>query len=144
MKEFKNYLQTQLSILEAKLQSIVSEIENLPVPKDIELASYGTKEELKKMYLKDLKPNIIKRIIGPTKLDLQIHIKNKEHKRLYEEKRILERQISQIKQTLPLITEQGITGEIWPNDEIIKFILEYSSTRTINPKEILDKSREIC
>ena len=53
MKEFKNYLQTQLSILEAKLQSILSDIENLPVPQDIELASYGTKEELKKMYLKD-------------------------------------------------------------------------------------------
>lgn len=144
MKEFKKYLQTQLSILEVKLQSTLSETENLPVPQDIELASFGTKEELKKMYIRELKPNIIKRIIGPTKYDLQIHIKNKEHQRLYEERRILERQISQIKQALPLITEQGIVGEIWPNDELIKFILEYSSTRNINPKELLDFLVQLC
>ena len=137
MKQFKNYLETQLNITKIKLKNIIAEIENLPDPQDIDITSFGTKEELKKMYIKDLRPNFFKRIIGPTKLDLQIHLKNKEHQRLYNEKRILERIIDQIKQTLEVINEQGIHGCIWPNDEIIKLMLEYASTNNVNPEELL-------
>ena len=137
MKQFKNYLETQLNITKIKLKNIIAEIENLPDPQDIDITTYGTKEELKKMYIKDLRPNFFKRIIGPTKLDLQIHLKNKEHQRLYNEKRILERIIDQIKQTLEVINEQGIHGCIWPNDEIIKLMLEYASTNNVNPEELL-------
>lgn len=137
MKQFKNYLETQLNITKIKLKNIIAEIENLPDPQNIDITSFGTKEELKKMYIKDLRPNFLKRIIGPTKLDLQIHLKNKEHQRLYNEKRILERIIDQIKQTLEVINEQGIHGYIWPNDEIIKLMLEYASTNNVNPEELL-------
>ena len=108
MKEFKNYLQTQLSIKKLKLQSIIREQESLPAPDNIDITQYGTKEELREMYNKDLQPNIIKRFFGPSKLDLQIHIKNKEELRLYSQKSKLEREISQIKQALEATTEQGI------------------------------------
>ena len=112
MKNFKNYLQTQLNIIEIKLKSILTEIENIPDPSDIDITKFGTKEELKKIYIKDMQPNIIKRIIGPNKLELQIHLRNKEQLRLRQEKNQLERQISQIKQALPYINETGIVGEI--------------------------------
>ncbi len=144
MKQFKNYLQTQLSILEVKLQSIIKDIESFPSPELINPEDYGTKEELKKIYNEELRPNIIKRIIGPSKSDLQIHIKNREKVRLYKIKSGMERQISQIKETLPLLDELGIHGTIYPNEEIIRYILEYASTRNINPKEVLSFIVDIC
>lgn len=137
MKQFKNYLETQLNITQIKLKNVIAQIENLPDPQDIDITKYGTKEELKIMYNEDLKPNLLKRLLGPSKLDLQIHIKNKEHLRLYSEKRILERIINQIKQAIEATDELGIHGNIWPNDEIIKLMLEYASTNNINPQELL-------
>ena len=43
MKQFKNYLQTQLSILEIKLSKTQKEIETFPLPQDINLSLYGPK-----------------------------------------------------------------------------------------------------
>ena len=137
MKQFKNYLETQLNITKIKLKNIIAEIENLPDPQEIDITTFGTKEELKKMYNNELRPNIFKRIIGPTKLDLQIHLKNKEKLRLYREKSNLERIINQIKEALEVINEQGINGCIWPNEEIIKLMLEYASINNVNPEELL-------
>lgn len=144
MKNFKNYLQTQLNIIEIKLKGILTEIENIPDPSNLDLASYGSNEELRKLYIKEMKPNIIKRIIGPTKLELQIHTRNRELLRLRKEKTSLERQISQIKQALPMITEQGIKGEIWPNEVIIREMFKYASTHNINPKELLYFLVDLC
>lgn len=137
MKQFKKYLETQLNITQIKLKNIIAQIENLPDPQDIDITKYGTKEELKQMYNEDLKPNKLKRLLGPSKLDIQIHLKNKEHLRLYREKSNYERIINQIKQALEVIDELGIHGNIWPNEEIIKLMLEYASTNNINPQELL-------
>ncbi len=144
MKNLKNYLQTQLSITELKLKSIITEIENIPDPSKINISLYGTREELQKEYSKKHKPNIIKRIIGPSNQEIQKYVRKKELERLQKEKSILERKINQIKATLPVLTENGITGQIWPNEQIIKLILDYASNNNINPKEILELLVQLC
>lgn len=144
MKEFKSYLKTQQSILEIKLQSIIRDIEKFPSPENIDITNFGTKEELHKSYLKDNKTNILKRIIGPSKTELQIYLRNREINKLTKEKTKCERQINQIKQALSVIKEKDIIGEIWPNDEIIRYILEYASTRNINPNEVLKFLVQLC
>lgn len=138
MKQFKNYLETQLSINEIKLKANITETESLPPTEEIDLASFGTREELIKIYNEDLKPNFLKRIFGPTKLSLQIHMKNKEYLRLYGEKRKIERIISEIKEALKAINESEIKGSVYPNNEIIKLVLEYASINNINPQELLN------
>ncbi len=144
MKEFKNYLLTKQNIIELKLQSIIKEIESFPSPEEIDITKYGSKKQLKEMYNNELNPNPIKRIIGPTTKELQIHIRNRELFKLKKEQLQLEKKLSQINQALPLIGEYGIRGELWPNDEIIKYILEYASQRNINPKEVLLFLVQIC
>ena len=144
MKEFKNHLLTKQNIIELKLQSIIRDIETFPSPEEIDITEYGTKKQLKKMYNNELNPNPIKRIIGPTTKELQIHIRNREVFKLKKEQLQLEKKLSQINQALPQIGEYGIKGEIWPNDEIIKYILEYASQRSVNPKEVLLFLVQLC
>ena len=144
MKAFKTYLETQLNIYEVNLKGILKEIENIPDPPEINITLYGTKEEIKKAYKKDLQPNIFKRIIGPSMLDLQIYTRNREILRLRKQKCSLERTISQVKNAIDSIKENHITKEIWPNEEIYILLLEYASTRNINPKELLDFFVELC
>ena len=144
MKNFKNYLQTQLNIIEIKLKGILTEIDNIPEPSNINITAYGSKEEIKKEYQKKAKVSLFKRIIGPSMPELQSYVRNKELNRLSKLKADYERQISQIKQALPVITETGIVGEIWPNEVIIREMLKYASSHNINPKELLQFLVTLC
>ena len=144
MKQFKNYLQTQLRILEIKLSKTQKEIETFPSPQDINLSLYGTKEEIKRKYRKSNKPSIIKRITGPSNLDLQTYIRNQELTRLEELFYEYQRKINLIKNYLDVIVYTNITGPISYNEELIKYTLEYASTHNINPKEVVEFLIKIC
>ena len=144
MKNFKNYLQTQLNIIEIKLKGILTEIENIPDPQYIDITAYGSKEQIRKEYIKNEKVTLFKRIIGPSTTELQSYIRKRELNRLSKLKSTYERQISQIKQALPVITEQGITGEIWPNEVIIREMLTYAKTHNINPESLLKFIIQLC
>ena len=144
MKNFKNYLQTQLNIIEIKLKGILTEIENIPDPQNIDITAYVSKEQIRKEYIKNEKVTLFKRIISPSTTELQSYIRKRELNRLSKLKSNYERQISQIKQALPVITEQGITGEIWPNEVIIREILTYAKTHNINPESLHKFINQLC
>lgn len=144
MKNFKNYLQTQLNIIEIKLKGIITEIENIPAPSKVDITSYGNKEQIKKEYQLNEKLSVFKRIIGPSMNELQIFVRKRELKRLNTQKQTYEIQISQIKNALPFIEETCITGQIYPNEVIIREMIQYASTRNINPQELLQFLVDIC
>lgn len=143
MENFKNYLETQLNIIEIKLKGILVEIENIPDPSDIDLTIYGSKEQIKKEYNKKVKVSLFKKIIGPSMGDLKEYLRDREISRLSKLKLRYERQISQIKQAISYLYGNGTT-EIYPNDEIIRFLFKYVSIHNINPSDVLRYLIDIC
>ena len=143
MENFKNYLETQLNIIEIKLKGILVEIENIPDPSDIDLTIYGSKEQIKKEYNKKVKVSLFKKIIGPSMGDLKEYLRDREISRLSKLKLRYERQISQIKQAISYLYGNGTT-EIYPNDEIIRFLFKYVSNHNINPSDVLRYLIDIC
>lgn len=143
MKNFKNYLQTQLNIIEIKLKGIITEIENIPDPSNINITIYGNKESIYKEYKRKVKVSLFKKIIGPSSYELKEYIRNRELNKLNKLKTKYENQISQIKSAINSINEQGI-APIHPSNEIIILLLRYISTHNINPKESLKYLIQIC
>lgn len=138
MKEFKNHLQEQINIKKQELIKLNEEIANYPNPEEIDLKKYGPKENLKRSYYNATKTSLLKRIIGPTKLDLQTYIRNKELKKLNNRKKSYESKIIQMIDYLNASNETGLIQEIITKREVIRQMLSYAKTHYIDPKALLN------
>ena len=137
MKEFKNHLQTQITIKKEELLKLNEEIANLPNPEEIDLKEYGPKENIKRSYINSVQPSIFKRLVGPTELELQTFIRNKELKKLTKRKKSYESKIIQMTDYLNASNENGLTQEITTKREVLKQMMYYAKKHYTDPKILL-------
>ena len=144
MKKFKTYLETQLKITETQLESIKKTISEFPLLTAIDITTYPNIDQIKKEYIKIYKPNIIKRLFGPTKKEVQSFIHELELKKLITTKESYEQKIKQITEYLNTSNENGLTKKIDTDKNLFILMFEYATNNSINPKELLEQLINIC
>lgn len=144
MKRFKKYLETQLKIIETQLEAIKKTITEFPSAKNIDIASYKNIDKIRKEYTKTYKVNIVKRIFGPSKKELQEFIHELELKRLVEAKESYQQKIKQITEYMNSSNENGLIKKMDTDKNLFILIFDYATNNSINPKELLEHIINIC
>ena len=81
--------------------------------------------------------SIFKRLVGPTELELQTFIRNKELKKLTKRKKSYESKIIQMIDYLNASNENGLTQEITTKREVLKQMMYYAKKHYTDPKILL-------
>ncbi len=135
MEKFKIYLESELAVEQHMLRKISKQIEDLPAPKDIVISDYDSPKFLKQRYKTDKKQSFIKRIIGPTKQQLQEYIRNTILLKLTNQKEETEKTIRDIEITLEQLQKDIKDNQKEFSSSTIRILLRYASIEQLPPEE---------
>ncbi len=138
MQQFQFHLREKLLDFTVRLEKLEKEIAKIPQEEDIILENYGTKKDLKATYYTLYPTSPLKKLIKPSKKDLQKLVRDNILAKLNEEKKSLTSSIEQIKEALESIKEDKLTDNLSNSNKLIIELLEYSLNSNLTAKRTID------
>lgn len=133
INEFIEYLQMEIKKIKKQINAEKQRLAALPNPDEIVLKEYGSKKELIDQYFED------KKTFG--KLVVYFKKENKLKQKIVENKKnnlsstlkLLEAKKQRYEKIIATIKTTGKLPTTYPNEELIKLLMDYASNNAINP-----------
>lgn len=136
LTKFKDFLKKRITELEKEIDKIETKIKRMPKPENIKLSTYGSIKKLKTMY-PESKKNIIKKIFGPTKKDIQKEIHFQELTKLNEKLKVTQEKKLELENTIISIENDTITKQLEKNIETLKAIVAFANEENLKSQDII-------